>query len=97
MATLAPSREGRRLRRPRSRPLRGLSDDGFAVVAGPLAGSEQHRLRALVIVNAEDEEQIRSRLAEDQGKLPKAEAILLTSPDGALARLAAAEDRKSVV
>jgi len=45
--------------------MRELSDDGLAVVAGPLAGSEQHRLRALVIVNAEDEEQIRSRLAED--------------------------------
>ena len=34
---------------------------------------------------------IRSRLAEDLGKLPKAETIVLTSPDGALARLAAAE------
>ena len=30
---------------------------------------------------------IRSRLAEDLGKLPKAETIVLTSPDGALARL----------
>ena len=34
---------------------------------------------------------IRSRLAKDLGKLPKAETIVLTSPDGALARLAAAE------
>ena len=34
---------------------------------------------------------IRSRLAEDLAKLPKAETIVLTSPDGALARLAAAE------
>lgn len=34
---------------------------------------------------------IRTRLAEDLGKLPKAETIVLTSPDGALARLAAAE------
>lgn len=34
---------------------------------------------------------IRSRLAEGLAKLPKAETIVLTSPDGALARLAAAE------
>jgi len=34
---------------------------------------------------------IRSRLPGDLAKLPKADAIVLTSPDGALARLAAAE------
>ena len=34
---------------------------------------------------------IRSRLPEDLAKLPKAETIVLTSPDGALARLAHAE------
>ncbi|MFO1087694.1 MAG: rhodanese-like domain-containing protein [Reyranellaceae bacterium] len=34
---------------------------------------------------------IRSRLARDLAKLPKVEAIVLTSPDGALARLAAAD------
>ena len=34
---------------------------------------------------------IRSRLTQDLAKLPKAEAIVLTSPDGALARLAAAD------
>jgi len=34
---------------------------------------------------------IRARLAEGLAKLPKAETIVLTSPDGALARLAAAE------
>jgi rhodanese-related sulfurtransferase len=34
---------------------------------------------------------IRSRLAEDLSKLPKAERIVLTSPDGTLARLAAAD------
>jgi rhodanese-related sulfurtransferase len=34
---------------------------------------------------------IRSRLPQDLAKLPKAEAIVLTSPDGALARLAAAD------
>ena len=39
---------------------------------------------------------IRSRLAEDLCKLPKAETIVLTSPDGVLARLAAAEVAGSV-
>jgi rhodanese-related sulfurtransferase len=34
---------------------------------------------------------IRSRLAQDLAKLPQAEAIVLTSPNGALARLAAAD------
>ncbi len=34
---------------------------------------------------------IRSRLAQDLAKLPNAEAIVLASPDGALARLAAAD------
>jgi rhodanese-related sulfurtransferase len=34
---------------------------------------------------------IRSRLAEALAKLPKAETLVLTSPDGALARLAVAE------
>jgi len=34
---------------------------------------------------------IRGRLADDLAKLPKAETIVLTSPDGALARLAAAD------
>jgi len=39
---------------------------------------------------------IRSRLAKDLRKLPKANAIVLTSPDGALARLVAAELAESV-
>jgi 3-mercaptopyruvate sulfurtransferase SseA len=34
---------------------------------------------------------IRSRLPQDLAKLPKTEAIVLTSPDGALARLAAVD------
>ena len=37
---------------------------------------------------------IRSRLADDIGALPNAEMIVLTSPDGALAQLAAAEAAK---
>jgi rhodanese-related sulfurtransferase len=40
---------------------------------------------------------IRSRLTEDLDKVPDAKAIVLTSPDGALARLAAAELAGSAV
>jgi uncharacterized protein YciI len=42
-----------------------LADDGFVQFAGPLAGSELGRIRALVIVAAESEADIRARLAED--------------------------------
>ena len=42
-----------------------LSDDGFILFGGPLAGSEDGRVRVLLIVDAEDEAAIHSRLAED--------------------------------
>jgi uncharacterized protein YciI len=42
-----------------------LADEGFVVFAGPLAGSENVRLRALLIVNAEHDDEIRHRLADD--------------------------------
>jgi uncharacterized protein YciI len=42
-----------------------LVGDGFVHFAGPLAGSEQGRIRALVIVDAENEADIHARLAED--------------------------------
>jgi uncharacterized protein YciI len=42
-----------------------LAEDGFLVSAGPLAGSEQGRLRALLILDAEDEAEIRRRLTDD--------------------------------
>jgi uncharacterized protein YciI len=43
----------------------GLANDGFVLCAGPLAGSERGRLRALLVVDAEDEAEIHARLAED--------------------------------
>ena len=43
----------------------GLADCGFVLFAGPLAGTERGRVRALLIVNAEDEDDVRRRLAED--------------------------------
>jgi len=42
-----------------------LSDDGFVLFGGPLAGSEDGRVRVLLIVDAEDERVIDRRLAED--------------------------------
>jgi uncharacterized protein YciI len=42
-----------------------LAGDGIVLFAGPLAGSETARLRALVIMDAGDDEEIRHRLAGD--------------------------------
>jgi uncharacterized protein YciI len=45
--------------------MNALADEGFVVFAGPLAGTESGRLRALLIVDAETEDEIRRRLADD--------------------------------
>jgi uncharacterized protein YciI len=45
--------------------MNALADDGFILFAGPLAGTESGRLRALLIVDAETEDEIRRRLADD--------------------------------
>jgi uncharacterized protein YciI len=42
-----------------------LADARFLLFAGPLAGSEQGRLRALLVVEAESEAEIAARLAHD--------------------------------
>ena len=42
-----------------------LADQGFLLFAGPLAGSEGARVRALLIVEADSEDEIRNRLAGD--------------------------------
>jgi uncharacterized protein YciI len=43
----------------------GLASEGFVLFAGPLAGSEAARLRAMLIVDAQDEDEIHRRLADD--------------------------------
>jgi uncharacterized protein YciI len=43
----------------------GLAEEGFVLFAGPLAATENGRLRALVIVNADSEQEIYRRLATD--------------------------------
>jgi uncharacterized protein YciI len=45
--------------------MNGLADEGVVLFAGPLAGSENARLRALLIVNADHDDEIRDRLADD--------------------------------
>ncbi|MET1000476.1 MAG: hypothetical protein ABWZ15_01585 [Acidimicrobiia bacterium] len=42
-----------------------LADEGFVLYAGPLAGSETGRIRALVIIDADSAGEIRRRLADD--------------------------------
>jgi uncharacterized protein YciI len=43
----------------------GLADDGMVLFAGPLAGTEAGRIRVLLIVNADSENEIHHRLADD--------------------------------
>jgi uncharacterized protein YciI len=45
--------------------MNALADEGIVLFAGPLAGSENGRLRALLIINAGDDDEIRQRLADD--------------------------------
>ncbi len=42
-----------------------LADSGVVLFAGPLAGTEHGRVRVLLIVNAEDEDEIHRQLADD--------------------------------
>src|SRR4051812_29887695 len=45
--------------------MNSLGDKGFVLFAGPLAGSEYGRLRALLIVSAASEAEIQRALADD--------------------------------
>ena len=54
-----------------------LANQGFVLFAGPLAGSEHCRLRAMLIVNAESDAEIHRRLAEDPWTRP--EQLQITS------------------
>ena len=45
--------------------MNALADEGFVLFGGPLAGSEHGRVRALLIVNADNEAEIDRRLADD--------------------------------
>jgi len=45
--------------------MNALADRGFVLFAGPLAGTEHGRVRVLLIVNADDEDEIHRQLADD--------------------------------
>ena len=45
--------------------MNALAEEGFVLFAGPLAGSENARLRAVLIVDTDSENAIRDRLADD--------------------------------
>jgi uncharacterized protein YciI len=45
--------------------MNALAEEGFVLFGGPLAGSEDGRVRALLTVEAEDEAEIRRRFADD--------------------------------
>ena len=45
--------------------MNALADEGFILLAGPLAGTEHGRVRVLLIVNAEDEDEIHHQLTDD--------------------------------
>jgi uncharacterized protein YciI len=42
-----------------------LSDDGFLLLAGPLAGTEQGRIRVLLVADAASPAEVAQRLADD--------------------------------
>lgn len=60
--------------------MNGLADEGFVLFAGPLAGTESGRLRALFILNADSEHEIRRRLADDPWVLSERLEITASSP-----------------
>jgi uncharacterized protein YciI len=45
--------------------MNNLADEGLVLFAGPLAGTETARVRALLIMEASTEGEIRERLADD--------------------------------
>lgn len=54
-----------------------LAEDGFLLLAGPLAGSEEGQIRVLLIADAESEADIHRRLADDPWAL--SERLVTTS------------------
>ena len=56
-----------------------LADEGFVLFAGPLAGTENGRLRALLIVEAGHDDEIRRRLAADPWV--RTDRLVITSID----------------
>jgi uncharacterized protein YciI len=57
-----------------------LADEGFLLFAGPLAGTEQGRIRVLLIADAHSESDIQRRLAEDPWERAQRVVTTLVEP-----------------
>ena len=57
--------------------MNALAEQGLVVCAGPLAGTETGRLRALLIMSADGEDEIRHRLNDDPWV--RADRLVITS------------------
>ena len=49
--------------------MNGLAEDRFILAAGPLAGTESGRVRVLLVADADNEDEIVQRLADDPWEL----------------------------
>ena len=45
-----------------------LADEGTLLLAGPLAGTETGRVRVLLVIEAQDLDEIERRLGDDRGR-----------------------------
>ena len=60
--------------------MKTLVDHGVVLLGGPLAGSEQGRMRVLLIVDAGNETEIRSRLSHDPWALTQRLVVVSIEP-----------------
>ena len=60
--------------------MNGLADEGSVILGGPLAGTEHGRLRAMLIVRADDEAEIHRRLADDPWALTQQVEVTSIEP-----------------
>ena len=60
--------------------MNGLAEEGFVLFGGPLAGTENGRVRVLLIVDADDEDSDPTRLADDPGYQPNNSVITSIEP-----------------
>ena len=60
--------------------MNALADDAFVLFGGPLAGSEQGRVRVLLVVDSDSKAEIHRRLADDPWALTNQLRIVSIEP-----------------
>jgi uncharacterized protein YciI len=60
--------------------MNALADEAFVLFGGPLAGSEQGRVRVLLVVDSDSKAEIRRRLADDPWALTDQLRIVSIEP-----------------